>query len=155
MRLSFAAPAAVALLLSAPAAAEDLFTPQNSMNILRFLKDDGYKATMDVDASGRPKISSSAEGVNFTVFFYDCTDKTDCRSIQFHAGFNKRDPMTTAEMNAWNRSKRYARAYVTDDGDPIIKMDINMDYGVSRRNFGDTFHIWRLLLADFKKHIDW
>ena len=152
MRLVLASIAAMAI--AAPASAE-ILTPQNAADIAQVLRDEGYGAIMESDARGNPKIRSSAEGVNFTIYFYDCQNGDNCRSIQFHAGFDTRAVMTPEQMNQWNRRKRYTRAYVTDNGDPIIKYDINMDYGVERLNFADSFDIWRLLLSDFKVHINW
>jgi hypothetical protein len=33
-------------------------------------------------------------------------------------------------------------------------MDVNMEFGVSRRNFDDTFGVWSAILSSFAKYID-
>ncbi len=57
------------------------------------------------------------------------------------------------EINEWNKSKKYAQAFLDDDGDPNINMHVNLDHGVTVENLEDTFNIWTILLKMFKKQV--
>ncbi len=57
------------------------------------------------------------------------------------------------EINAWNRDKRFGKAYLDDDGDPALEMNVNLRYGVSRKNFDDTVDFWRIVLKTFKEEV--
>lgn len=117
----------------------------------------GYRANLEASGEGRPKIVSATEGVRFNIYFYGCNEqKIECNSVQFQAGFDFNDPQSPELVTTWNSSKRFAKATLTKNGDPIIRMDVNLDKGgVSPSNFNDTFRIWSLLLGQFKTHIDW
>ena len=117
----------------------------------------GYRSEMQADPQGNPKIASSAEGVNFSIYFYGCSGEHDkCTSIQFRAGFDKKDPLDQSVATEWNETKRFAKARLTSNGDPILRFDVNLDKdGVTKSNFTDTFRIWTLLLSQFKTHIKW
>lgn len=116
----------------------------------------GYRAEITTDGDGDPKILSSAEGANFSVYFYGCTTNKNCQSIQFSAGFDLDSGLTLEQANDWNTNKRFGKVYLDDDWDPRIEMDINLAYGgVSEKNMRETLDIWSRLLAAFLTHIDW
>ena len=145
------------MVFASGAALADNLTADNPDAVAAAIRDMGYRAEMNADSNGKPKISSSAEGVNFSIYFYGCDDKNlGCDSIQLQAGFDVSDPRPQEIITDWNSRKRYAKASLTKNGDPIIRFDINLDKdGISRSNFEDTFKIWSLLLSQFKEHINW
>ena len=49
-------------------------------------------------------------------------------------------------MNAWNRDRRFGKAYIDADGDIAIEMDVNLWGGVTPKNLDDTFDWWRIVL---------
>ena len=111
------------------------------------IKDLGFRAGIKSDSSGNPRITSTSEGVRFSVYFYGCNNGRGCDSIQFQAGFDFNDPQPQDLVARWNSAKRYTRAVLTENGDPIVRLDVNLDGGVSRANFEDTFNIWTILLG--------
>ena len=115
-------------------ACADNLTADNPEAVAAAIRDMGYRAEMKTDSKGKPKISSSTEGVNFSIYFYGCDDKNlGCDSIQLQAGFDVREPRSQDIITDWNSRKRYAKASLTKEGDPIIRLDINLDKdGVSR-----------------------
>ncbi|MBT6272781.1 MAG: hypothetical protein HOI95_01450 [Chromatiales bacterium] len=44
---------------------------------------------------------------------------------------------------------------ITLQSDPFLEMNINMDGGLTVENFLDTLDWWRIVVRDFKQHIDW
>ena len=97
-------------------------------------------------------ISGRIQGVSYRVFFYGCTENRDCRNIQFYAGWDT-EGITADRLNQWNRDKRFGSAYLDAENDPILEMDVKIDYGVTRKNLEDTFDWWRVILGEFTKEV--
>jgi hypothetical protein len=115
----------------------------------------GFRAALERDEYDDPIIRSAAEGLNFSIIFYGCTDGADCGSIQFSAWFDLDARATAAAMNAWNRKVRFGQTFIDDEGDPHLQLDIEMAGGLPRANFDALFVRWQSLLGTFKDHIDW
>ena len=109
-------------------------------------------AQLERDSGGDPMISGRIQGVSYRVFFYGCTENRDCRNIRFYAGWNA-EGITVERLNEWNRNKRFGSAYLDAENDPILEMDVNIDYGVTRKNLEDTFDWWRVILGEFTKEV--
>jgi hypothetical protein len=154
--------AGLSLALSAPAALCEsplaaLFKTVDATDPARLaeiLRDEGYRAKVERDDVGDPKISSSSQGVDWTIFFYDC-DGDRCKSIQFAIAFDTEDGVPLELVNRWNRDNRFAKAYLDDENDPFLEYDVNLVGGVTRNNFADTLGLWEGLLGNFMRHIDW
>lgn len=115
----------------------------------------GYRAQLSKDSGGDPKISSSSGGAEFSIFFYGCTNGTNCDAISFSSAFDLDPGSNTDLMNEWNRKKRYTKAYLDDEQDPVIDMDIYLgDGGISIDNFRTWVETWERGVGDFKSHID-
>ncbi|WP_423603930.1 YbjN domain-containing protein [Sphingomonas sp. MS122] len=136
-----------------PAGAQ-ILTSSDPELITELLRSEGYRAEL-IPAKGDdgPLIRSGAGGANFSIFFNDCTKGKECQSVQFYAGFSK-TKMDVAKMNEWNRDKRWGRAYIDKDGDPVIEMDINMaPGGMERALFVDSLNIWSKLIGEFRTRV--
>ncbi|MCK4712312.1 MAG: YbjN domain-containing protein [Marinosulfonomonas sp.] len=145
---------ATAALISTTAMADVTATDANV--VMKAMQDFGLVATMDVDSQGDPKISSRVSDTKFSVYFYGCTNNDNCSSILIKAGYDLNDGMSALKINEWNREKRFAKAYIDDEGDPFLEMDVNLDFeGVGDKNFEDNLDWWRLLVEDFEEFIDW
>lgn len=154
--MRFAAlPVLAALLAPLPAAAAGLIDATDAKRVADTMSGLGYRALLETDGEGDPMITSAASGVNFSVFFYGCTDGADCRSLQFRASFDLADPTTAAKMNEWNRLHRFGKAYIDDEGDPFIEFNVTLDGGVSDANFADVVDWWDVVLGEFLVYIDW
>jgi hypothetical protein len=126
----------------------DATDPEGILNIAR-----GFgAATLGTDSVGDPQVTGRIEGNAYTIFFYGCADGRDCTNLQFSSGWIS-DDVDLNMINSWNRGTRFARAYLDDEDDPIIEMDVNLQFGVSRRNFDDTFRIWAATLDSFAAFI--
>lgn len=124
--------------------------PEELAEVIRSL---GYRADMDRSNTGNPMIISNAEGFNFVLFFYYCQDNTDCRAVQYSVTFTMNTPPPLGTINDWNLDRIVGQARRTDNGAGLTYF-INLDGGVSRENFIDTFEDWRIALRDFARHID-
>lgn len=69
-------------------------------------------------------------------------------------GFNDAKKTTLETLNDWNENKRFARAYRDDSGDPVLEMDVDLDFnGIPRENVGEAVNTWKALMTAFQKHI--
>src|SRR5579863_10531082 len=122
--------AAVAVALYASAApAKDL--PDKGLSIEQvasWLQGEGYKAEMQKRSDGTPNIASSSDGQTFHIYMYDCKDDV-CASLQFSEGFDTKGTFNGDKINDWNKSNRWARAYVDKDNDPWIEYDVDLAPG--------------------------
>lgn len=113
----------------------------------------GYgSATLEKQSNGDPKISGKVEGVTYQVFFMNCTDNANCEDLNFYAGFldNKQ---TLEVINAWNRDKRFGKAYLDSDLDAVIEFDLNLEHGVTQENLDAAFNLWTLILDQYTTYI--
>jgi hypothetical protein len=73
-------------------------------------------------------------------------------NIQAYAGFES-DNTTCAKVNQWNADKRFSRAYLDDDDDPVIELDLDLEGGITQERLIDFITTVRHSVAGFKKHI--
>jgi len=141
----------------AGAAAAENLRASDPQGILFAMQDAGFVATLgESSTTGNPKISSRISRSNFSVYFYGCRDHRDCTSIQFSAGYTLDSSMSAARANEWNRNQRFAKVFVNDDGNAILRMDMTMEGdGSGRRNFQYSLDFWRLQTEKFEKFINW
>lgn len=55
------------------------------------------------------------EGVKWLVFFYSCQIDALCGDVQYSIGFDGAG-VTAEEVNAWNRERRFLKAFLSDGG---------------------------------------
>ncbi len=117
----------------------------------------GYRAELGVDDYDDPMISSSAAGVPFDVIFYDCNqaEPKRCESLMISTGFDFEGTVELSVANDWNLNNRFGRAYIDEEGDPIIELDYEMLGGVTPANIEQTFKYWEASLGDFSEKIGW
>ncbi len=73
------------------------------------------------------------------------------KSMQLYAGF--RHSSSLESMNEWNKGKRFSRANLDDENDPVLESDQDLEGGASIgavREFIDTF---ALSVKAFRDHI--
>ncbi len=146
---------ALGLLVAAPmqGAAQTLIVASDPAGIAQVITNHGYRAALEKTQSGNPIIRSAADGVNFDLFFYGCTDGADCRSIRFVAGFRMNPAPTVEQMNDWNKSKTIGMAYVADNGSARLGHFVALGGGVTDANFRAAFDLWRVALRQYADHI--
>lgn len=150
-------PLLLAAMVGSPAAvAQTWVDAKNPKTLFALAKAEGFAPEMINKKSEAPSFRMSVNGTNSLVLFMDCDDaKTNCKTIQFYAGYSISDVFETDRINQWNRKKRFARAYVDDSGDPVIEMDVDLDFnGLPRENIVESFAIWKSLVSSFGKFVN-
>lgn len=145
----------VATTLASPAIGQDATLIDGSSrgidSIIEIARNFG-SATFQTQANGNPRVSGRIDGVPYFAFFQNCSTSRDCQDVNFFAGFlDAKVPIE--QINEWNRTKRFGRAYLDPDGDAVIEMDVNLQAGVSSDNISATFNLWRLMLVQFSQFV--
>ena len=149
-----AATAAFMLAVAAPAQAE-LVSAENPQAIAAILSSQGLPTELLTPDDKNPYIESKHSGMKFLVLFMNCNDDNRaCKTVQFYMGYNDAKNTTLDKLNDWNKEKRFARAYRDDEGDPVLEMDVDLDFkGIPRENVGEAVNTWKSLMDSFQKHI--
>jgi hypothetical protein len=154
MRKPFAAGvfcfAFAALAAAAPAMAKAL--PQDGVTrdfIIGWLKSRGHPAELEIDgASGTAYVSTSADGVDFWIYFYDCNGAV-CPDMQYSTVWTDVTGLTADKLNAWNRDKRYIRAYMRD-ADAFGEYDVDLAPGGTTEQLDHSLDRWVEAMMAFK-----
>ncbi len=155
MKSRWLAMAAVAAAWALPAEAQ-MVTAGKPDTLVKALQAAGYSAKLEKDGTGDPMIKSAVNGHPFRIVFYGCKANRDCATITFAAGFDKKKETSLDSINDWNRENRFGRAYLDDEGDPILGMDVDLDDGgISPALFTDNLEFWTAVNGAFQKHIGW
>lgn len=148
---SMIAGTALALTLTAAASAQTLLTGADTDEILNAAR--GYgAANLTTQSNGDPQITGKIEGITYQVYFRNCTNNTDCEDLNFYLGFLDLKP-TLEEINDWNYNKRFSRAYLDQDDDACVEMDVDMVEGVTADYLDSQFGLWAMVLKQFAEHV--
>jgi hypothetical protein len=140
MRTGFAFLGVAAAVLSSPAAAQ-MVSAKDPQSVVAALQAKGFQAQLD-SANGRPSIRSGAGGLKLTIFFQNCTDGKACTTVTFATGFTDLEA-TPLKMNQWNAENRFTRAFIDEENDPMLALDLDLDHqGIPRANFNEYLDIW-------------
>lgn len=152
VRAAFALGAA-ALFSTTPAHA-DLINAANPATIKAIVESQGWPATIITKEGDDPYIESSRGGLKFLVLFMNCDEGKKCKTLQYYMGFSDAKGVSLDKINKWNKDKRFARAYKDDEGDPVLEMDVDLDFaGIPRENVGETFNTWASLMDSFREYV--
>ncbi len=147
----------LSLLAATPALAADtepcakgLICASNPATVVAALQEAGYKAQLGKDNEGDPKVSSSAAGYDFDIYFYGCKANKQCDSLQFRISFEKDGANTFELANTWNGNKRFSQAYISDKGSFVADYDVTTAGGLTKANFADVVDWWSVTLGNLK-----
>lgn len=139
------------LVLATSGFAQTLIDGSDARAVLELAR--GYgSAALETLNNGDPNIIGRIDGIGYAVHFLNCTNNSECGSLNFYSAFAGVKP-SADHINAWNSSKRYGRAYLDADMDAAIEMDVNLSFGVTSANLDANFALWRLVLTQYVDHV--
>lgn len=142
---------AIALAMTVSVQAQTLVTGTDTAEILNAAR--GYgAATLTTQSNGDPQITGKIEGITYQVYFRNCTDNANCEDLNFYLGFLDLKP-TLAVINDWNLNKRFSRAYIDQDQDACVEMDLDLMQGVTTDYLDSQFGLWAMVLNQFAEHV--
>lgn len=142
---------------SADTDAKYVYTSITGPELQRLIQKWGYRAELGTDNTGDPKISSAVSGANFSIYFYGCDTQAPkrCDSISFSAAFDLDEGLTAAYINEWNRTKRFGNAWIDDEGDPFLNMQVNIDGGIAEDAIRQNLDWWEIGMSGYLEYIGW
>lgn len=60
---------------------------------------------------------------------------------------------TMRDVNDWNRSKKFTKAYLDNDGDPVLEMDVDLEGGVTWKRIEDSILTYNQSLVAFLREV--
>lgn len=118
------------------------------------IQDAGYRAVLGVDGEGDPQVTTRMSGVTVYVSTYDCTDGR-CESLQLGIGLDLAKGSTAAVANEFNRSYRYGRVYLDQEGDPHLAFDFKLPPADRAAFIEVQLEIWEDVLGSFLRDTGW
>lgn len=141
--LRWLAIAAVAVVLAAPASAQQLRERITAEQLNGLLRDKGMEG--QVNEKGNVIVQHNGSKI---VFFISG------QTMQAYFGLTG----TKANMNMvneWNKTKRFGRAYIDGDGDgdPCVELDFDLEGGVSDDSVKVWFDTVTDIVVSFRAHV--
>ena len=103
------------------------------------------------DDDGDPKFEFKLATYTVTLFSNDCEDDA-CTNLRIYAGFNTTPSQET--ILEWGRNKRYATAYLNNDGKARLDNDLIIKGGITLGALEAFILNFRDRLGEFAEHID-
>jgi hypothetical protein len=86
----------------------------------------------------------------FQAFLGGCNPSGgQCTEIELYAGFSGTQHMAWQRINGWNARTRFARAFLDEDGDPALQMDIGLSGGVAPDGLKAALETWGTALETY------
>jgi len=111
--------------------------------LLDIFRKEGFYAELSRDKAGDPKVVFKVEGYRCIALFYDVQDGA-ASSLQFSTGFQSKKPLE--KVNLWNRTRRFLKAYLDDEGDLLLELDVDLDGGVTEAHVAEQIKLFRQTL---------
>jgi hypothetical protein len=143
-RLGPLALCAALLLAAASAAAEkrEVFTRCTGEMVTKTLAELGYASSSLEENAYR----FEADGTKFVLF-----NKSE--DVQLYAVWDA-DGTTLERLNEFNRDKRWVKAYLDDEGDPVIEADLDFEGGVTQDAFERFILLFVQMAQLYEEHLE-
>jgi len=145
----------VFLLFYAHASVAQTVDPASPQTVVDALQTMGYRARLDTDSNGDPRIRTAIDGSDYSIWFYGCSENQDCDSLNLSSGWDLSNGTSFEVVNSWNRTKLIGRAYLDNESDPFLDYFIQAEGGLPYDLFEDVIQGWGTAVSEFKKAIDW
>lgn len=143
----------MAMMIAAPANAK-LVDAKSPGPIATLIQSQGWETETISEAGEAPYIRVTRGGAVFIIDFLNCDDGRNCRTLRLLMGFSDAKDLPLEKFNEWNRDRRFARAYRDEDGDPVLAMDIDLDFaGLPRENVGELFNTWTDSMESYRTFV--
>jgi hypothetical protein len=108
------------------------------------------------DEQGDPtlKVAPGNSGAaKIDISFFGCGSEPTCEDILLRATYSPGKPVALKVANDWNLRNRWARAYVNDQQEAVIEMDINAYGGIGHDALASLVNTFFKIISDFSKEL--
>jgi hypothetical protein len=142
---------AFAMALAGAALAAPVASPGISPDeVAAVLRGKGHTVEITKDKDGDPLLNATSGAIKYSVYFFDRNRGKRYDAIQFaHSG----PKAAAARIAAWNKDKRFGRAYLDGDGDSWLEMDVETTRGFTTEALEENLERWLSVLDAFKKYL--
>jgi len=131
----------ISAILALPVAAQPIYTAATETLIRQVLAEMEIDYEQNVDDNGDP--------IWTTLVPYDPTVVGSYASLLFFAGWNTEGDFPLSAINEWNRTSRFGRAYVDDQGDPVVELDLLLAGGVTAQTIKEYINVFTETVISF------
>ncbi|QKT03582.1 YbjN domain-containing protein [Ectothiorhodospiraceae bacterium 2226] len=133
---------ALALLLSSTAhGSERVIGKLTSAQVVSVLKGEGVA---DARADDDDDILFSLNGYNVVAFVRE----NDYTVLRFYSAMAD-TAVTLQDVNEWNRTRLFTKAFLDSDGDPALEMDVDVAGGITRARLRDAVRTYLQVHGQF------
>ncbi len=108
------------------------------------------------DNRGFPLVQVATQGQfrarNINVLFYGC-DASGCNDVTLYSWFEPQTRVNTETIHEWNdifrQSRNWSRAYIDEEGDPTLVMNINAEGGIGTEALQILIYTYLIESEDF------
>lgn len=122
--------------------APEVFEKMSASRIERIMKDFG----LEFKELDNGTYVFEVDGLKMVIF-----NKED--TLQLYAGFSGQK-VTLSKINEWNRTKRFAKAYLDKRDDPVIESDLELTGGTTTQNVKEWMKTFVVALKAYKKFLE-
>jgi|688.fasta_scaffold245918_2 hypothetical protein len=106
---------------------------------------------VDIEDAEGPTLAAMAGDFTFLASFEACDeDGEECEIVVLRCGLAlaPSDQPDLSRINLWNHDF-WGKAFIDEDGDPWISLELNVKGGVAEENLSDTLIWWASLIGEF------
>ncbi|MGD0432932.1 MAG: YbjN domain-containing protein [Acetobacteraceae bacterium] len=143
-------------MIALPLAARGTLLPDGGVSapeVAAALHTAGYPADSTAERTGSPMIRSSTGKILFFVHFFQCDAQLRCASIQFTTALHHKT-VAPATVAAWNRERRFGRAFLDNHGTAWIAMDVETGHGITTEALAANIERWVSVIGTFETFAD-
>lgn len=134
--------------------AQDI-SSRDPASIAKLMRERGQTVIVTVDEFGDPFIETSANNVDYNIFFYGCTEHSACTSLSLRAQRMSAGRASDEALNGWNTNQRWTKLYSADANSVIMELDLLFaGRPMSEEGFAAYLDIWERSLAQFVRFVD-
>jgi len=139
----------IGAVLALPVTAQPIYTAATEALIRQVLAEMEIDYEQSVDDNGDPIWRYTQHGILTTLVSYDPTIADSYASLLFFAGWNTKGDFPFSTVNSWNRTSRFGRAYVDDQGDPVVELDLLLAGGVTVQTIKEYIYVFTETVMSF------
>ena len=124
-----------------PTVAQDV-SASDPNSVVEAMQVSGRTVDLTRDVFGDPSIDSSVDGEAYTVFFHGCEDGKNCTDLEIWVVLLPDTSPPQAVIDRWNRENPNWKAYLDDEGDPVLERYLLQGNKMPRSRFRSLLSEW-------------